>query len=83
MQIIHKTQVDYTFRDIFEDRDLQQMINFVICQMILFILVIGNLFGFIEIEPLPDEYMPFGIVCWFIVLLAGFGLIIDLRSKYE
>lgn len=83
MNIIHKTQVDYTIRDIFEDRYLQKQINFFICHMMIFVIAVGNIFGFIDIEPLPDKYISFGIVCWVILVLVGFRLFIDMGAYKE
>lgn len=83
MKIVHKTQVDYTIRDIFEDRYLQKQINFFICHIIIFAITVGNIFGFIEIEPLPDKYTSFGIVCWVILILTAFGLFIDMKEEEE
>lgn len=83
MNIIRKTQVDYTIRDIFEDRYLQKQINFFICHMMISVIAVGNIFGFIEIEPLPDKYTSFGIVCWVILVLVGFRLLIDMGAKLK
>lgn len=80
MHIIYKTQVNYTIRDIFEDRYLQKQINFFICHMMIFVITLGNIFGFIDIEPLSDKYTSFGIVCWVILFLVGFRLLIDMEA---
>lgn len=83
MRKVHKLCADYTFLDILYDPNIRSLYCYEISGLLVFIMVLGLEFGFIERPEPTDTECIIGVILWLVLLVVSIGRICEMHLKTE